>query len=71
MGAFFATLAAAIPNVLLSILSRIFTESMMQIVAEKVITHGLKKAVALTTNTIDDEIAAEVIKRLQSGGGDG
>lgn len=58
------TILAALPNVFIAILSKIMTEKMLQSVLEKVIVYAAKKAAALTTNTFDDEMAAELEKNL-------
>lgn len=68
MSVFIAAILAAIPNVLLAIGAKLFTEKFLQAVLEKVIIFSLKKASALTTNTVDDDLAAMVEQRLTDGG---
>lgn len=60
-----ASLAAALPNVFLAILSKLVTQSFLQSVIEKTLIFGLKKAAAMSTNTVDDEIVAAVENRLK------
>lgn len=67
MGALLATLAAALPNVFLAVLGKVVTQSFLQSVLEKVLVRGLEKAATMTTNTIDDEIVADIKKRLAPG----
>ena len=60
-----AALVAAIPNVLLAIFSKLVTQSFLQSVIERVLAAGLRKAAAMTTNPLDNELAEEVIQQLQ------
>lgn len=62
-----SALAAALPNVFMAILSKLVTQSFLQSVIEKTLIYGLKKAAAMSTNTVDDEIVEEVVTRLRSG----
>lgn len=64
--AFFASMIAMLPNVLLAVIGKIVTEQFMQAVLEKVLLRGLEKAATLTTNTIDDEVVQDIKKRLQT-----
>lgn len=68
MSAALAVLVAALPNAFLFVFAKVVTQSFMQSVIEKVLIYGLRKAAALTTNTLDDELVEEVATRLQSGG---
>lgn len=61
-----STLAAMLPNVFLAILAKLVTQSFLQSVLEKTIIYSLNHAVKLTTNSVDDEIAAEVEARLRA-----
>lgn len=65
MTAFLATILAALPNVFLAVLGKIVTQSFLQSVLEKVLIAGLRKATTMTTNTVDDEIVADIEKRLK------
>lgn len=60
-----AALLAALPKILIAILSKLVGEEFLQSVLEKIILYGLQKAVALTTNTIDDELVADIEKRFK------
>ena len=71
MTAFLTMILAALPNVFLAILGKIVTEDFMQGVMEKVLLAALKKAAAMTTNTVDDEIVSMIENRLKDGGGIG
>jgi hypothetical protein len=42
------------------------TKAVMQKVVESVVIHGLRHAVKLTTNTLDDAAAELMIKQLQT-----
>lgn len=66
MSALIAALLVAIPHVLLAIFAKLVTESFLQTILTKLIVKGLEKLVPMTSNTIDDEIVAEVKKRLES-----
>lgn len=59
-----SALLAALPKILIAILSKLLGEEFLQEVLEKIIIYGLKKAVALSTNTIDDEVVADIEKRF-------
>lgn len=59
-----AALLAALPKAMISILSMLMGEEFLQSVLKKIIIFGLKKCVALTTNTIDDELVADIEKRF-------
>lgn len=65
MGSFLAVIMAAVPNVALAIFSKLVTEQFLQATLEKVLVYGLKKAAALSTNTLDDELVADIEKRLK------
>lgn len=64
MTALISALLAALPNVLIAILSKFVTESFLQSVLEKVIIAALRRAAKLTVNTVDDELVVEIEKRL-------
>lgn len=65
MSGLLASVVAALPVVALKIASKLFTDAFMQSVAEKVLVAGLRKAASLSTNTLDDELVAEVEQRLR------
>ena len=65
MSAIISTFLAMIPRALIAIGANIFTEPFIQAVIEKVIIFGLRKLVALTSNTMDDQIAADIIARIE------
>lgn len=65
MGSFMAVILAAVPNVALAIFSKLVTEQFLQATLEKVLVYGLKKAAALSTNTMDDELVADIEQRLK------
>lgn len=64
MNAIIAMLLAAIPNALLAIAAKLFTESFMQTLLQKLIVSAMKQAVKLSTNTIDDEIVRDIEAKL-------
>lgn len=55
---------AALPNILIGIGAKLFTEKFLQSVIEKTLIFSLEKLVKLSTNTIDDEIVGEIKARL-------
>lgn len=59
-----AALLAAIPNVLLAIFSKLVTESFLNVLLTKLLLAGLRRAVKITINTVDDDLVAEIEKRL-------
>lgn len=68
MSALAAALLAAIPQAFLAIGLKLFTQSFMQTVIEEVLIFGLRKAAAMTTNTVDDDLVEKVAARLKDGG---
>ena len=60
-----AALLAALPNALIFVLSKLVSEKFLQMVIERVIVFALKKAVLITSNTVDDEIVVEIEKRFK------
>lgn len=68
MSAIISMLLAAIPNAILAIAGKLLTEKFMQAVLEKVLVTGLKKAAAMSTNTIDDEVVEDIKRRLSEPG---
>ncbi|HEY6093819.1 MAG TPA: hypothetical protein VIU93_02590 [Gallionellaceae bacterium] len=71
MSTLLAAILAALPNVFVAIFAKLLTQSFLQSVVERVIIYTLQKAAPLTTNTLDDEIVAEVVKRLREQPGPG
>jgi hypothetical protein len=65
MATLLAAILAAIPNALLAIGAKLFTDKFLQMVLQKVIIAGLEKAASLSINTIDDEVVADIKKRFQ------
>ena len=63
-----AAILAALPNVLLAIGAKLFTEKFLQAVLEKIIIFAMAKAAQLSTNTVDDDLAKLVEERLKGGG---
>ena len=61
-----STLLAALPRAFMFLLAKLLTEDFLQDVLAKIIIAGLKHAVKLTKNTVDDELVAEVEKRLKA-----
>jgi len=58
-------LAAFLPMAIIGIIAKLTTQSFVQSVLEKVLIYGLRKAAAMTSNTVDDELVEEVAQRLQ------
>lgn len=58
-------LVAAIPRAVLAIAGKLLSDSLIQGVLEKVLVAGLEKAAKLSTNTVDDEIVADIAARLK------
>lgn len=65
MGTLIAAILAAIPNALLAIGAKIFTDKFFQMVLTRVLIAGLEKAAAMSTNTVDDSIVADIKERLR------
>lgn len=65
MSAIVAAILAALPNVLIAIGAKLFTEKFMQAILEKILIFGMNKAAKLSTNTVDDDLAAMVERRLK------
>ena len=59
-----ATLTGGILAAALSILGKLATQQFFEAVLTKVVIHALDKLAPMTTNTLDDDLAAEVKKRL-------
>lgn len=59
-----AAMLAALPNALLALGAKLFTEKFMQLILEKLLIFGMDKAAKMTTNTVDDDLAEMVKKRL-------
>lgn len=68
MTAIVAALMAAIPQAMIAIGLKLFTQSFMQGVIEEVLIYGLRKAAAMTTNAVDDDLVEKVAARLKDGG---
>jgi hypothetical protein len=60
-----ATITAGLISAALSILGKLATQTFFEAVLTKIVTHSLDKLSKMTTNTLDDELAAEVKKRLE------
>lgn len=65
MSALITAILAMLPNIFIGILSKFVSEKFLQAVLEKVLIYGLKHAARLTTNTVDDELVADIEKRLK------
>lgn len=65
MNTIVVALLAALPNVLIAIFAKLFTEKFLQSVLEKVIIFGLRKAAALSVTTFDDDLVSEMDARLK------
>ena len=61
-----ALLIAALPRALMLIASKIFTDAFFQKILTKIILSALNYAAALTTNTVDDQIVAEIERALNT-----
>lgn len=54
-----------LPTVAMRIAAKVLCEDALQAYLESVIIFALQKLTPLTTNTLDDEIAARIIERLK------
>lgn len=61
----FAGIAGGLLTALLSVLGKLVTQSFFEAVLTKVIVHAGEKLAPMSTNTLDDELVAEIKKRLQ------
>lgn len=64
MSALVAMILSVLPRVFLALAAALLKEEFLQDVLTKVIIAGLKHAVKLTNNTVDDEVVASVEKAL-------
>lgn len=60
-----AAILALLPSVAVKIAAKVLGEEALQKYLERVIIYALEKLTPLTTNTLDDEIAREIIERLK------
>lgn len=60
MSILLSALLAALPNVFLSLLTPLVTKTFLTKVLRHVIVFALGKAAKLTTNTVDDQIVADI-----------
>lgn len=65
MTSIIAMILAAIPQALLAIASKLFTETFFQKILEKLLIQGLSYAAKMTTNTVDDSFVEEIRTRLE------
>ena len=64
MNALLATLAVGLSQAALAVIGRVLTQSLFEVVLQKLTVHMLRMLAKSTTNTLDDEIVAEVCARL-------
>lgn len=60
-----AMLVAALPNAIMAIAAKLFTEAFFQKILTKVLIAGARKAASMTTNAIDDELVEDIARALQ------
>jgi hypothetical protein len=70
MSILIAAVLNLLPQIAVGILSKFVSEKFLQSVLEKVLLYTLEKVTALTTNTLDDELVADIKKRLLEPGND-
>src|SRR3569623_1757590 len=63
MSALLATLAVGLSQAALAVIGRVLTQSLFEVVLQKLTVHMLRMLAKSTTNTLDDEIVAEVCAR--------
>lgn len=69
MSALIATILAALPMVLMRIAGKVFTDKIMQVVLEKLICEGIRRAADLSTNSVTHDLADTVIDAIKSDSG--
>ena len=65
MASLIAFLLAALPNILIAIISKFASEQFLQDFLETILIYALRKIAPLTTNTLDDDLVALVENRLK------
>lgn len=65
MSTLLAAIIAALPSVFIAIAAKLFSQSLLQKILERVIVYALDQLTPLTTNTLDDEIAADIKEKLR------
>lgn len=64
MHAFVGTVVSMLPRAFMFLAAKVLTEEFVQHVMAKVVIAGLKYLVTLSKNTVDDELVAEIEKRI-------
>ena len=65
MASLIAFFLAALPNVLIAIISKFASEQFLQNFLETIIIYALRKIAPLTSNSLDDDLVTLVEKRLK------
>jgi hypothetical protein len=66
MSALVAAILAAIPAIMIKIAGRVFAESVMQKIIERLLVELIKRAAALSTNSVTHELADVVINAINT-----
>lgn len=61
----FAGVIAGLGNAALGVMSKVLSQAAFEVIITKVLIYIMQKLVASTENTLDDEIVADIIKRLR------
>ncbi|TAJ76098.1 MAG: hypothetical protein EPO42_13240 [Gallionellaceae bacterium] len=65
-----AAISAGLISAAMSIFGKLATQSFFEAVLSRVMVYAGEQLAPMTTNTLDDELVAEIKKRLSGGGND-
>lgn len=65
MGSLIAALGAALPKVIIGVLSRVVTQKVLTKMLQKVVVYGAQKAASMTTNKLDDELVKDIVEAFE------
>lgn len=65
MSGIFAAIVSGLGKAALAVISKITTQVLFERLLTQLTVHGLQKLADMTTNKLDDELVAEVVKQLE------
>lgn len=66
MNGFLAGLLAALPNALMAIFTKLFSQAFLEAVIKKITIYGLEILAKKTENKLDDELLEDIKKQLNA-----
>ncbi len=60
-----AGVVAGLGNAALGVMSKVLTQKLFEAIVGKILIYMLRKLAASTTNTIDDAIIEDIVKRIK------